>query len=81
MCRFLSLDFEYELKCPIDKANHKVHFQAFPQLRGQALAVVGCDAKPQVELLTCGKICRGLLESGEYWQTIYPESAVYTQSQ
>ncbi len=81
MCRFLSLDFEYELKCPVDKANHKVHFQAFPQLRGQALAVVDCDAKPQVELLTCGKICRGLLESGEYWQRIYPESAVYTQTQ
>jgi hypothetical protein len=81
MCRFLSLDFEYDLKCPVDKANHKVHFQAFPQLRGQALEVVGCDAKPQVELLTCGTICRGLLESREYWQTIYPESAVYTQSQ
>jgi hypothetical protein len=43
--------------------------------------VVGCDAKPQVELLTCRKICRGLLESGEYWQRIYPDSAVYTQSQ
>ena len=41
MCRFLSLDFEYDLKCPVDKANHKVHFQAFPQLRGQALEVVG----------------------------------------
>ena len=22
MCRFLSLDFEYTLKCPIDKHNH-----------------------------------------------------------
>lgn len=81
MCRFLSLDFEYEMKCPVNKANHKVHFQAFPQLRGQALEVVGCDAKPRRELLICGRICRGLLESGEYWQRIYPESAVYTQSQ
>ena len=34
MCRFLSLDFEYNLKCPVDKANHTVRFQAFPQLRG-----------------------------------------------
>jgi len=81
MCRFLSLDFEYELKCPVDQANHTVRFQAYPQLRGQALEVVDCDAKPRVEWLTCGKICRGLLESGEYWQSIYPESAVYKQSQ
>ncbi|HLN87963.1 MAG TPA: hypothetical protein VK200_15900 [Candidatus Limnocylindrales bacterium] len=81
MCRFLSLDFEYELKCPVDKASHKVQFQPFPQLRGQALDVVGCDAKRRLELLSCGKICRGLLESGTYWQRIYPESAVYTQSQ
>ncbi len=81
MCRFLSLDFEYELKCPIDQAKHKVHFQAFPQLRGESLAVVDCDAKPQVESLACGHVCRGLLESSEYWQRIYPESAVYTQNQ
>jgi len=81
MCRFLSLDFKCELKCPADQVNHKVHFQAFPKLRGQALEVVGCDAKSGLGLLTCGKICRGLLESGAYWQSIYPDSAVYTQSQ
>ena len=34
MCRFLSLDFEYDLKCPVDRANHTVRFQAFPHLRG-----------------------------------------------
>ena len=54
---------------------------AFPQLRGHALDVVECDAKPQVDQLTCGKACRGLLESGEYWQRIYPESATFTHSQ
>ena len=82
MCRFLSLDFEYNLKCPVDKATHTVRFQAFPQLRGRhALDVVECDAKPQVDQLTCGKACRGLLESGEYWQMIYPESATFTHSQ
>ncbi|MGH7816639.1 MAG: hypothetical protein ACREOR_04550 [Candidatus Binatia bacterium] len=81
MCKFLSLDFEYDLKCPVDKANHTVRFQAYPRLRGQALAVVACDANPQVEQLTCGKVCRGLVESGEYWQRIYPESAVYAQNQ
>jgi hypothetical protein len=43
--------------------------------------VVECDAKPQVDQLTCGKACRGLLESGEYWQRIYPESATFTHSQ
>ena len=59
MCRFLSLDFEYNLKCPVDKQNHTVRFQAFPQLRGHALDVVECDAKPQVDQLTCGKACRG----------------------
>ena len=81
MCRFLSLDFEYDLRCPIDKARHKVHLQAFPQPRGEALEVVDCDAKPQVTLLTCGKICRGLIESSEYWQRIYPDSVVYTKRQ
>jgi hypothetical protein len=45
------------------------------------LDVVECDAKPQVDQLTCGKACRGLLESGEYWQRIYPEAATFTHSQ
>jgi hypothetical protein len=45
------------------------------------LDVVACDAAASVELLTCVKNCLALLESGHYWQTIYPESAVYTQSQ
>lgn len=78
MCRFLSLDFEYSLKCPVDKQNHTVRFQAFPQLGGHAMDVVKCDAQPQVDQLTCGKLCRGLLESAEYWQRIYPESATFT---
>ena len=30
MCRVLFLDFEYTLKCPVDKQNHMVRFQAFP---------------------------------------------------
>jgi hypothetical protein len=80
MCRFLSADFELSLKCPLDQRQHTVRFQAYPQLRGHTLDVVGCDSKPQVEQLTCGKVCRGLLESGEYWQTIYPDSATFTQS-
>ena len=78
MCRFLSLDFEYTLKCPVDKENHTVRF---PQLRGHSLDVVECNAKPQVDQLTCGKACRGLLESGEYWQRIYPDSVTFTHSQ
>jgi Fe-S cluster biogenesis protein NfuA len=61
MCRFLSLDFEYTLKCPVDKQNHSVRFQAFPQLRGHALDVVECDAKPTVDQLTCSKACLGCL--------------------
>ena len=81
MCRFLSLDFEYNLKCPVDKQNHTVRFQALAQLRGHALDVVECNAKPQVDQLTCGKACRGLLESGEYWETIYPEAATFAHSQ
>ena len=71
MCRFLSLDFEYTLKCPVDKENHTVRFQAYPQLRQHPLDVVECDAKPQVDQLTCGA----------YWQRTYPESAVYSHSQ
>jgi hypothetical protein len=77
MCHFLFLDFEYSLKCPVDEQNHTVRFQAFPQLRGRVLDVAECDTKPQVDQLTCGKACRGLLESGDYWRSIYPESAVY----
>ena len=81
MCRFLSLDFEYPVKCPVDQKNHTVKFQAYPQLRGHALDVVECDATPRVDQLTCGKACRALLESGAYWQRIYPQSAVYTHNQ
>jgi hypothetical protein len=81
MCRFLSLDFEYSLKCPVDKQNHIVKFQAYPQLRLHALDVVECDAKPQIDQLTCGKACRLLLETGAYWQRTYPEAAVYAHSQ
>jgi hypothetical protein len=79
MCRFLSLDFEYTLKCPVDRETHTVKFQVYPQLRGHALDVVRCDAQPRVEQLACGKACRGLLESGAYGQTIYPESAAFAR--
>ena len=78
MCRFLSLVFNYRLKCPVDKQNHNVRFQAYPQLRGHALDVLECDAKPQIDQLTCGKACRELLESGEYWQRTYPATAIYS---
>jgi hypothetical protein len=81
MCRFLSLDFEHTLKCPVDKVNHTVRFQAYPQLRGHVLDVVACSASPRVESLKCGKACRALYETGAYWRSVYPESAVYAQSQ
>lgn len=81
MCRFLSADIELSIKCPVDKLDHTVRFQAYPQLRGHALDVVNCVAMPRVDQLTCGKACRALLENGEYWQRTYPESVVYAQSQ
>lgn len=77
MCQFLSLDFEYAVECPVDKENHTVRLQAYPQLRGQSLDVVECDGKSRVEQFTCGKACRGLLATGEFWQKIYPESATF----
>jgi hypothetical protein len=77
MCRFLFLDFEDALKWPVDQDNHTVRLQAYPQLRGHLLDVVECDGKSRVEQFTCGKVCRGLLESGEFWQRIYPESATF----
>jgi len=80
-CRFLSLDFEYPVKCPVDKTNHVVRFQAYPQLRGHSLDVIACDRASRLEQLTCGKACRALLETGEYWQRTYSESAVYSRSQ
>jgi hypothetical protein len=81
MCRLLSLDFEYSLKCPVDKQQHTVRFQTYPQLRDRPLDVAECDAKPPVDQLTCGKACRGLLESGVYRQRIYPGSATFVVSQ
>ena len=81
MCRFLSLDFECSIRCPVDKSDRSVKFQAFPQLRGHALDVVSCDAAPPLEPLNCNKACRSLLESGHYWRKMYPESVVYTQNQ
>ncbi|HEX6769879.1 MAG TPA: hypothetical protein VF208_11050, partial [Candidatus Binatia bacterium] len=69
------------LQCPVDKNNHNVRFQAYPQLRDHALDVAACDTAPEVENLTCGKNCRALLESGHYWQRVYPETAVYAQDQ
>jgi hypothetical protein len=81
MCQFLSLDLKYALKCPVDKDNRTVTVQAYPQLRGHSLDVVECDGKSRVEQFTCGKACRGLLESGEFWQRIYPESATFASSQ
>ena len=81
MCRFLNADFQLSLQCPVDKNNHNVRFQAYPQLRDHALDVVVCDAAPEVDKLTCGKNCRALLESGHYWQRMYPESAIYSHDQ
>lgn len=81
MCRFLCADFELSVKCPADKLTHQVRLQAYPQLRGHALDVVACDAVADIDQLTCGKNCRALLESGHYWQRIYPEEVEYVQNQ
>ena len=81
MCRFLSLDFEHTLRCSIDRMNHTVRFQAYPQLRDHVLDVVACDAVPRAGELRCGKACRGLVESGMYWQEIYPESVSFGANQ
>lgn len=80
MCRFLNADFELALRCPVDKCNHNVRFQAYPQLRDHALEVIACDAAGDADRLTCGKNCRALIESGHYWQSIYPESAIYSRN-
>lgn len=81
MCRFLNADFELSLRCPVDRTNHDVRFQACPQVRGHSLEVVACDATTDTNSFTCGKICRALLESGHYWQKVYPESAIFTHTQ
>jgi hypothetical protein len=81
MCRFLSADFEFSLRCPIDRLSHSVRLQAYPQLRGHTLDVVACDGAALVEQPMCNKACRGLLESSEYWQRIYPESATFAGNQ
>lgn len=81
MCRFISADFELSVRCPVDRCNHQVRFQAYPQLRDHTLDVVACDAAPDIDKFTCGKNCRALIESAHYWQRIYPESVGYMQGQ
>ena len=79
MCRFLSADFELSLKCPVDKTKHR---RPIPSLSRSCATIRWMSSpampRPIVEQLTCGKNCRALLESGHYWQRIYPESAIYT---
>lgn len=81
MCRFLNADFELSLRCPIDRVNHTVRFQAHPQLRNYALDVVACDAAAGEGEPSCGKACRGLVESGKYWHEIYPASVGFSGNQ
>ncbi len=80
MCRFLNADFELAIRCPLDKRDHKVRFQAYPQLRDHGLDVIACDAVVDIDRLSCGKNCRALLESGHYWQSIYPDAATYSRN-
>src|SRR5215472_6589212 len=61
MCRFLSLDFEYNLKCPVDKQNHTVRFQAFPHLRGHVLDVVELTRSRRSISLAAAKLAVGCL--------------------
>jgi len=67
MCLFLCWDFEYRLRCPVDKTTRTVRIQTSPRLRGHFLDVVACSAVPSIDKLVCGKACRDALESGEYW--------------
>lgn len=68
MCRFLSWDFEYRLRCPVDQVQRTVRVQAYPQLQGHFLDVVACDAVSEVEKLSCRKTCRDALENGDFWR-------------
>ena len=53
-----------------------MRLQAYPQLRGHSLDG-RVRRKSRGEQFTCGKVCRGPLESGEFWQRIYAELATF----
>lgn len=61
MGRFLSVRFDYRLKCPVDRSGQMVKFQLGPR----TLDVISCTATP--ENIECGKLCRGDTEIQEYW--------------
>ena len=75
MCRFLSWDFEYRLECPVDKIPRTVRVQSFPHPGSHFIEVVGCDASPDVENLSCRKTCRDVLEQGDLWREVEVASA------
>jgi hypothetical protein len=71
MCRFLSWDFEYRLRCPVDRETRTVKLQSRPDVQGHFLDVVSCSAVPEVKQLGCEKQCRDAIENGEYWNENY----------
>ncbi|HEY7166217.1 MAG TPA: hypothetical protein VIB79_16720 [Candidatus Binatia bacterium] len=75
MCVFLSWDFSYQVKCPVDKSRRIVHVQSFPHANGHFLEVVGCDAAPDNAKLSCTKACRDALEQGDLWREMEVGSA------
>ena len=70
MCVFLSWDFQYRVKCPVDKIPRTVRVQSFPQPGEHFLEVVGCEAAVDLEKLSCRKECRDALEHGDLWREI-----------
>ena len=76
--RFLSVRFDYRLKCPVHQAEQTVKLQAGPQIKGHYLDVVSCTAVSDFTKLKCGKFCRRALETQEYWRGPYLNSIIYS---
>ncbi len=80
IARFLSVRFNYRLRCPVDKdkTEQTVKLQASPQIKGHYLDVVSCTAVPDIAKLKCGKLCRRALETQEYWRGPDLNSIIYS---
>ena len=81
MCRFLSLDFEYTLKCPVDKQTTRSGFRPSRSCVDMRWMWSSVTRNLKSTSSPAAKHAVLLLESGEYWQRIYPESATFIHSQ
>jgi len=64
MAKSVSVRFDYQLKCPVDRVEQTVRFQAGPQ----ALDVISCTGVSEIVQSRCAKLCPRAAEIQEFWR-------------